>query len=211
MGFGVLPVLAAALGFALYKAVRSTVRASAERRRLDRELHSRPALTTGSVEGDVVRVTGIVRPIDSLIAPLSGRSCVMYRSRVDNANVFGTQTWDVRIASSITPFYLDREDGDPVRVDGQAIVELGGVPISDPDRKRQFLLSQGVTRRERGWPRFEEVIVEAGMQVSIVGLMSIDDTQSPSPAERGFRDPQPSMVRLIGDPTHPLIIGPAKR
>src|SRR4030095_5231929 len=139
-----------AVSVGLYRAARS----AGERRRLRRVLQSSPALLASAREGEIVRVTGKVRPIELLTAPLSGRTCVMYRARVDNVSLLNTiaparKTWDHHIAASITPFLIDRDDGAPVMINGQAIVELPPEQVTDDDRKRRFLLAHGVTARER--------------------------------------------------------------
>jgi hypothetical protein len=203
-----IPGIVIALAVAFVVGVRQALRSAAERRRLRGELTTRPVLDQGA-EGDVVRLTGIVHPIELLSAPLSGRPCVMYRSRVDNASPFGPKKWDYRLATSITSFYLHREDGARVLVLGQAIVELPAVRIVDRGRKQQFLLAQGVSVRDRGWPRFEEVIIEPGAQISVVGTKMLAEVDPASAVERGFREPGPATIRLTGDPAHPLIIGPA--
>jgi hypothetical protein len=192
-------------GVAVYKAMRSAT----EHKRLRRELVNSPPLSLGSPDGGVVRFTGVVRPIELLTAPLTGRPCVMYCSRVDNVAVLGPKAWDVRIAASITPFVLEGDDGAKVRIDGQAIVELPETRANDADRKRQFLVANGVTAEQGGRPRFREILVEPGMRVSIVGQLSRDPSSEPSTVERGFRADQPPVVRLVGNPTHPLVIGHA--
>lgn len=137
----------------------------------------------------------------------------MYRARVDNGSLIpGVQApkpGSVHIAAAITPFYIDREDGPPVMIDGQAIVELAPDRVTDRNRKRQFLLAHGITDRDRGWPRFEETAVLAGSRVTVVGQLHREPTARSATGESGFRD---TMLepRLIGNPQHPLVIGPAQ-
>src|SRR5262245_55973445 len=46
-------------------------------------LRTAPSLSPTMPEGATVRVTGTVRAVETLTAPLSGRPCVVHSSRVD--------------------------------------------------------------------------------------------------------------------------------
>ncbi|HET9990081.1 MAG TPA: hypothetical protein VFQ65_16235, partial [Kofleriaceae bacterium] len=56
---------------------------------------------------------------------------------------------------------------------------------------------------------FEEVIIEAGMRITIAGLMMKDVGAIPPDGEAGYREEVPASLRLAGDVAHPLVIGTA--
>ena len=57
--------------------------------------------------------------------------------------------------------------------------------------------------------KFEEVLVEDGMRVSIAGLMMKDLSDAPPTGESAFRDAAPPALRIAGDAAHPLAISAA--
>ena len=204
VGWGMLAVAAtsAAIG---------QLRRAAERRRARRELRTKPVLDPSTTEGDVVRVTGIVRAIEPLTAPLSGRECVVYRSRVDATSLlFRREAPRGRHeAIRLSPFVIDRGAEGTVLVDGtHALLDLPALKLGDDRaRREQFLLSHGVPIREVARARFEETIVEPGMTVSVAGLIMLDTAEEPSSVERHFREAPPPTLRLTGNADHPLAIG----
>lgn len=187
----------------------------AERRRVRRELESRPALDPDAPEGAVVRVTGVVRAIEPLTAPLTGRACVVYRARADATNWWlrGVSRQGLREEVVVAPFVIDRGDEGTVLIDGtHALLDLEPVELGEHDRHRRehFLLAHGISLREATRARFEEIIVEPGATVSVVGLMMKDPaTEAPS-IERHFRDAPPFVLRLTGNTEHPIAIGRAR-
>lgn len=187
------------------------LRRAAERRRARRELRDKPVLDPSTTDGAVVRVTGVVRAIEPLTAPLSGRACVIYRSRVD------ATTWMFRREARrgrhesirMSPFVIDRGAEGTVLVDGtHALLDLPALKLEDDhERREQFLLANGVPIREAGRARFEETILEPGMTVSVAGLIMLDIADEPSAIERHFREAPPPVLRLTGNAEHPLAIG----
>lgn len=205
LGWGMIAVAAtsAAIG---------QLRRVAERRRARRELRTKPVLESSTADGAVVRVTGVVRVIEPLTAPLSGRDCVVYRSRVDATSwLFRREARRGRHeAIRLSPFVIDRGGDGTVLVDGShALLDLPSLTLGDGDRSRreQFLLAQGVPIREATRARFEETIVEPGMTVSVAGLVMLDAAEEPSAVERHFREAPPPALRLTGNADHPLAIG----
>lgn len=171
-----------------------------KRRRVRRELAKPPALGTTTPEGAVVRVTGTVRAVDELlVAPLSGRPCVLYRSFCSVPG--GPAIGDSR-------FMLDTAEG-PVLVDSQhALLDI------DPqrrlrvtkERREQFRLRMGVAVRSRV-TGYEEYVVSPGDSVAVVGLMMLDPASEPPVAESGFREDPPPERRLTGNAEHPIVVG----
>jgi hypothetical protein len=205
VGWGIFVV---AVGSATVGATRRFL----ERRRARRELVTKPVLGPASPDGAVVRVTGIVRAIEPLSAPLSGRECVVFRARVDTTN------WIVRRGGGhgvhewleLTPFLLDRGEQGTVRVEGShALLDLPATVLRVPDRLRrdQFLARMGARTKHGARARYEETLVEPGMRVSIAGLVMMDPAEEPSTRELHFRDAPPPSLRLTGNLEHPLAIG----
>jgi len=187
-----------------------------ERRRARKELRSRPVLGAETDEGAVVRVTGVVRETDeTLVAPISGRRCVVYRSRVMSAGGFVRRAFRPRESFAMVPFTLERDgDGVAVAIEGRhALLDLPNLKLPAPKtadlrgRRASFLALHALKASAGG--TFEEVVVEAGMRVTIAGLMMKDLTEAPPEGEAGYREDAPSTLRLAGDLAHPLVIGAA--
>jgi hypothetical protein len=206
IGWGMLAVAAGSAGI-------GALRRIAERRRARRLLREKPVLAPQVTDGSVVRVTGIVRAIEPLTAPLSGRTCVVYRSRIDSSTAILRRpqaSRGIHESIAVAPFVLDRGADASVLVDGtHALLDLPALKLGDIDRTRreQFLLSQGLSLRESARARFEETIVEPGMTVSVAGLLMLDPPTEASSIERHFRDAPPPSLRLTGNDEHPLAIG----
>jgi hypothetical protein len=192
-----------------------------ERRRARRELKSRPDLADlgDPEEGIVVRVTGTVRtrrpreadrePV-TVVAPLSGKCCVVYRARVTSSGSLVRGAAPPRESFAIVAFRLERDDGELVEVEGvHALLDLPdrlSSPKTSDDRARRasFLLHHGLPRSAGGV--FDEVIVEAGMRIAIAGLV-MKDAGAPPGGETGYREDAKPTLRLAGDLGHPLVIG----
>ncbi|MGE0548722.1 MAG: hypothetical protein AB7O24_32825 [Kofleriaceae bacterium] len=187
--------------------------------RARRRLRDHPWLTPAAAEGDFVRVTGVVKPLDQLLtAPLSARSCVAFCSRVAAATATGvpipsTITFGQRSFAAtridLVPFALEYAQGSTLVVEATAAtIELPPVSLA-PDtksRKDQFLLHEGTSLRASINARFEEIVVEPGSRISVLGIVMLDPTTTPPTTELGFRDPPPPSIRLTGNAQHPLVI-----
>ena len=187
-----------------------------ERRRARKELLSRPVLGTETDEGTVVRVTGVVRVGDeTLVAPISGRTCVVYRSRVMSAGGFVRRAFKPRESFAMVPFTLERDgDGVAVAIEGRhALLDVPNAKLPPPrtseerERRVSFLALHGIRAGAGGV--FEEVLIEAGMRITIAGLMMKDISAIPPEGEAGYREEAPASLRLAGDIAHPLVIGAA--
>jgi hypothetical protein len=157
-------------------------------------------------EGDLVFVEGIVRALDeTLVAPLSGRECVAYRSRVSDPRTgpFGRQeTMQVR------PFAIDRDDEEgTIVVDSERAIF--GVPPQrlvprNLDRETSFLARHAISKMRHGG--FSEVLVELGARVVVGGTLVLVPRDEPPMNERGFRDLPPPDPQLVGNRGTPLVI-----
>ncbi|HEX4454226.1 MAG TPA: hypothetical protein VH143_25360 [Kofleriaceae bacterium] len=212
------PVTLVIVGSGLASAAIGTARTLAERRRVRRELAASPQLGTLTPEGTLVRVTGVVRKRDTLIvAPLSGAECVAARARIT------TGVWQLRGAMrprewfAIVSFVLDRGGEPPVIVEGEhARIALPPEKLArakagshDLARREQLLLQLGEKATNAFRAGCEEIAIVPGMRVSIAGVMMLDVPVAapPGDGERGFRDLPATTMRLVGNATHPLVIG----
>lgn len=207
IGFGIFAI---ATGSAIVGATRKLL----ARRAVRRELRERPPLDGKTAEGSVVRVTGTVRVLEPLTAPLSGKPCAVYCARVDATNwiVRGAARRGLREVTGVSPFLVDRGPEGTVLVDGShAVLDVPAHSLHKGDwqRQEQFMLANGVPVKERSRARFEEMLVEDGARVSVAGLIMLDPAEAPGAEERAFRDAPPPSLRLTGNVDHPLAIGRA--
>lgn len=184
-----------------------------ERRHARRELREKPVLGANSPEGVVVRATGIVQVLDqTLVGPLSGRTCVVVRSRVSGGGKLTSRAQRPKEQIAMVPFVLDRGEAGRVVVEGKhVLLDLPPLRVRrkafERSRREHFLISQGLTLRELGRAIFEETLVEPGMRVSVAGLVMKDLATEPAGDELGFRDAPPTNLRIAGNVEHPLVIG----
>jgi hypothetical protein len=194
----------------------------AERRRALRRLRGHAPLDDDARENELVAAVGVVRPLEeTLVAPLSGRACVAYRSRVRigwwNAAIqtpSGTcETMQVR------PFLLDLGDEEIIVVGDRAIFGLAPLRLApDAVRERSFLARHALlSARPSQQPaaRFSEVALEPGARIAVGGtLVLVPREEPPSDVELGFRDPPPPSPRIAGNRERPLVFaepaGPAE-
>jgi hypothetical protein len=113
------------------------------------------------------------------------------------------------------PFTLARDgDGVAVAIEGRhALLDVPNAKLPPPrtsderERRASFLALHGIKSNAGGI--FEEVILEAGMRITIAGLMMKDIGATPPEGEAGYREEAPASLRLAGDVAHPLVIGTA--
>jgi hypothetical protein len=206
VGYGILAVFAGSVAV-------GGARKLLERRRARRELREKPPLGASSREGEVVRVTGVVRVLDeTLEAPLTGRSCVVARSRVVSGTKLTSRAQRPKESMAMVPFIVDRGADGLVVIEGKhVLLDLSPLPVKrdalDEHRRRQFLLLHGLSVKETSRAIFEETLVEPGARVSVAGLMMKDLPTEPVPEELGFRETAPPNLRVAGNVEHPLVIG----
>jgi hypothetical protein len=170
-------------------------------------------LAATSPEGGVVRVTGIVQVLDeTLEAPLSGRTCVVVRSRVRANRNMTDQARPAKETIAMVTFVIDRGAEGRLVIEGKhVLLDLPPLKLRRTDiekaRRERILLQHGFTLRDLGRAHFEETVVEPGARVSVAGLMMKDLPTAPVADERGFRDEMPPNLRLAGNVEHPLVIG----
>ena len=173
-----------------------------ERARARWRLRRHDELDGDAREGDLVYVGGVVRGLDeTLVAPLSGRTCVAYRSRVKSStkNASGSRGETMQLR----PFAIERDDGSRIEVIGdRAIFGVGAQKLTDRDRQVSFLARHAL----KGAGRFSEVAVELGARVFVGGTLVLVPRDAPPTVELGFRDPPPPDRQLVGNREAPLVI-----
>jgi hypothetical protein len=184
-----------------------------ERHRARRAIRARPVLAPTTADGAVVQVTGVVRELDTLEAPLTGHTCVVHRSRARSRALLLRRTAEV---FQLTPFVLDRGEEGLVLVEGTA-AQLDVRPVLSgrhPERLRAlvFLRTHGAVLPDSvfSYTGYEEVIVEPGQRVTVAGLVMMDPAAEPDAGERGYRDEARPRLRITGNADHPLAIGDAR-
>ncbi len=206
-GFGLVLVIATSAAIGVGRKVL-------ERRRARRALRKQVPIDSTTEEGITVRATGIARVADeTIVAPLSGRKCIVVRSRVFAGKGFTAMAAKPRETIAMVPFILDRGELGEIRVEGEHVL-LDLKPLAmkrkdiDLDRQLAFMALHGVGAREHGNANFEETLVEPGDRITVAGLVMKDVVAEPiDESERGFRDALPTRVRLAGNVDHPLAIG----
>jgi hypothetical protein len=160
------------------------------------------------------KVIGTVRAIETLVAPISQRPCVLYQIRVE------AQSESVDDAAW-TPL-LVREEGVPFLIaDGtdRARVDPEGAQISllhdrhlgdgnEPDedgRGAAFLARYGKSPSGRRL-RFSEGIIEEGERIAVSGLGSREPDREPPSGERGYRDGPATILHIATSTEHPLYV-----
>jgi len=183
-------------------------------RRIKRALRAAPTVSIARLaEGDLARIIGKAKVLDDqLVAPLTGRACVLYIARVQQED--GDGDWRTVIEEEhCVPFVVD--DGT-----GRAIVDARGGDLAidfdahsssgtfhDPDeREAAFLAKHGHSSRglvfNKGL-RYREAAIELGETIAVLGAGSREP--DPTAAPGGYRDSQPTRLRLRSG-RYPLLI-----
>jgi len=206
VGFGILIVVVGSAAIGSGRRILERVRAR-------RALREKPVLAASSPEGTWVRVTGVVRVADeTLVAPLSGVTCVVFRARITAGRNLARRAVRPREQLVMVPFVLDRGAEGTVAIEGRHVlldVPRRNLRKLDRARGNQFALAQGVSLKDAARAIYEETVVEPGAMVSVAGLMMKDPATEPAPVstELGFREAPPPALRLAGNADHPLVIG----
>lgn len=156
----------------------------------------------------VVTLTGKVRALSTLEAPLTGTPCVAfvaigsatYGARYDEVHAISTQ--------EMVPFEL-------VTSNGVVLVEATTADIvhaprtlipRNVDQEAKFLVAHGFDARMVRTSSFQQAAIEDGDQVQVQGLALVE--QAPPSDASGYRETE-RRVRLVAHGAHPLTIGPA--
>jgi hypothetical protein len=155
-------------------------------------------------------VTGTVRVLDrSLVAPLSGRTCVIYVARV----AIKTDALQQLVAPIEDPvetrwvqFALETDAGTVIVDDTAGDVDLPELPLIPRklELEQRFLAERGAPPELARTAGFHEIVVEPGDRIAVHGLV-IHEEHTGEVGERGYRD-MPRRVRLVAHRDHALAI-----
>jgi hypothetical protein len=170
-----------------------------------RRLRRAAEISDATAEGDIAKATGIVRVVDdSLRGPHTGRLCVGWRIRmlVGGGDTASRGTFE---GSELVRFAIEREDGSRiVIVSSDAQFDLPSTrERGDPPRWAEYCESRGISATHPA----EEIAVEPGSLVSVVGIVAVDAEPRPPQAELGYRQEADRALQLTGDYDHPVLIG----
>ena len=165
---------------------------------------------TQVVDQAIVTVTGTIRALGEPVeAPLSGRPCVVVHATAELPEI-DPKTHppeNVRLTTHrMVPFLLETAAGS-ILVEGElADLELVPSKISPRSIEREQAFVRGHGRGVEVAPvaTFREIVVTPGMRVAVHGLARV--TAAPQ-RERGYRDAEPSEIKIVAPPDYPLTIG----
>lgn len=155
------------------------------------------------VEGTRVTISGVVQAPATLEAALSGRPCVMHRSRA--RVLVHTRLISEPREVEIAPFVVATRHGQ-IRVDVREI-ELDVPPESvvGPESARQRAFRERHAIPQDAAAAFDEIVIEPGAKVTIRGIVAIE-RELDAKGERGYRDDAPTTIHLVGSPAKPVAL-----
>lgn len=166
--------------------------------------------------GELVRITGKIRPIgEPLRSPITGRSCVAFRSTLEESGgVKGTQWREVLREIEAVDFFLEDTTGRAlIRTDAFEMLitddtERCSGLLDDPTPDLQNFLAR---HRESydGWLfnrtlRYKEGTFDAGEIVTVLGIARWEADPDPDQTGTGYRD-RPKRLVIEARPDGPVL------
>jgi hypothetical protein len=190
--------------FALWSATRT------DWWRVALRLQSTPRHAIGALgEGVAAKIVGTVRPIQVMLAPITGRRCVYWRVIVSEYQ--SSRDMDGNDTSGWSQI-LDQRNGLPFLVvdgSGRALVDPAHAEVAlvadaeseGGERLQMFLLRYGISPRRN--VRYTEAVIEPGEVVAVAGA----GVREPDPEGTGgaYRE-APTRLRIAASPSVPLLI-----
>ncbi|HEX5061415.1 MAG TPA: hypothetical protein VFV99_18735 [Kofleriaceae bacterium] len=173
--------------------------------------------TAAIADREIVTLVGTVRQRgELLVAPLSGKECVLFESlghvkELRSGSRYADTVAELR-QHQMVPFELDTGD-EIVVVDGTAAdLELPPTPVVPRriEREKAFLEAGGQPFKLVISSGFDETRVAPGDRIAVQG-MAIIELDPTATDERGYRESAPRKIRLVAHDAHPLTIGRARR
>ncbi len=184
------------------------------RRRLRRAVAELPPLTPDTTEGSVVHVVGRVRALNTLVAPLSGVTCVMASSRITLRARMLRNVAATHALTRLRAFVIEREGQPDVLIDGPH-VRLSIPPVKlrwvAGEVAEAFLRACKLSPDHTNGAHYDEMALVPGARVSAAGLLIQDIDDAPPEDERTFRAGPRIQLRLAGDAERPVLIVDAER
>ncbi len=167
------------------------------------------------------RIAGMVVPVDEpLIAPLSGRPCVYYETRVVRMVGLGMEEWDIeyQVAAEQRSVQFLVDDGT-----GRALVDVTHSQVllgedversaseggDDAAAEDAFLARFGQRRRGLLFAKrlyFSESVIEVGERIAVVGSALSDQGSSERLASPYRHNATTTCPRLAGSRRSPLLV-----
>lgn len=192
-----------------------TAKLRREKKILRTEINKAAPLTNESTDGSVVRITGVVRKVathGTLISPISDTRCVAHRTRVQAMRYGAFPRGAPFEVLRLCRFNLECPDGTSLAIDGtHALFSLPeAIPLKGNSRKLAFLRSLELNYHRVDQVIFEEIVVEVGATITVVGTLA-QNLAGPASVSRGYRDGPALTNVLTGNATQPLIFASAPR
>lgn len=157
------------------------------------------------VDGAVVTLTGTIAAVETLEAPLSGRTVVAFAS---NARIYEGVGKHRRLVEEVfevesKDFILETKDG-LIHVEStKPALALPAEPLIPRkiELEQRYLVERGKTAHARD-AGFDEIVITAGMKVSVHGAVRFEAV----PGEATYRETGKKII-LSAPPGHPLTIG----
>lgn len=171
-----------------------------------------------AAEGAEVRVDGTVLPGETLVAPLTGRPCVVYEAVVEEwVNRGKTGSWRQRIREVRgVPFLIDDGTGhalvDPTGARLDVKIDLttrSGTFDAPTPIEKAFLDRHGMSGE--GWLfnkklRYREGVFAVGERVAAMGRPVREPDRDAASRVHGYRGDLPTRLRLGGSADHPILL-----
>lgn len=160
------------------------------------------------VDGAVATVTGVVRMLGTLEAPLDGAPCVAYVAWGKVSGGPQDMYAETIRTQELVPFELVTGDG-VVRVEASTVDIANATHSIIPrkvDREAKFLVAHGFDARLVRTSSFQQAVIAAGDKVRVHGLVLVE--QAPPSDASGYRETE-RHVRIVAHGAHPLTVGPA--
>jgi hypothetical protein len=160
-------------------------------------------------DGTVVTLTGTVRALAHVEAPISGTPCVAFLAWGMASRGSGDENPQRISTQHVLPFELVTAHG-VVRVEAAALIEIThpthAILPRDLDREAKFLVAHGFNAWLVGTSYFQQATISDGDTIRVQGLALVE--HAPPSDAHGYRETERS-IRLVAHGEHPLTIGPA--
>lgn len=184
----------------------ATLRWMSPEARRNRALLGAPRVNIADyVEGELVRLVGTVVSGPTLIAPLSGRTGVLYEARIAPR----LRPWTALVHEADgSVFVIDDDTGHAAINTSGALFAFGAdVLVNDSIGPAEEAMLARHGKPPDGNLRSSERVLSIGDRVTVCGRAMWEP--DPDGVERagGYRDLPPGRLRLEATPTNPLLIG----
>lgn len=155
------------------------------------------------LEGNRVTISGTVQAPATLEAALSGKRCVVHRSRA--RVVVGEKLVAEPRELEVSPFVVVTRHG-PIRIDVRELaLDVSAETVVDQATARQLAFRARHAIPAQAAAAYDEIVVEPGAKVTIRGIVAVERNLEAA-GERGYRDDAPTTIHLRGQPSKPVTL-----